>query len=343
MSTKTRVGVVNVTSYAGIELARLLAGHPEVSLTSVTGRSSAGQRLSQVYPHLLRCDLTIQAELGPVDLAFLALPQGASLEVVAELMAQGVRVIDLSADFRLKKEDEYEKWYHGKHTQLAALQEAVYGLPELHRQEIRGARLVANPGCYSTCALLALAPLVAQGVARGDIIIDAKSGLSGAGRSLSLSSHFAEANEDIWAYALRGHRHMPEISQELSRLDPGLKLDVILVPHLVPMTRGILTTCYAEQASGVDISQPELVELYRGFYAAEPFVQVVDDPPHTKHTLGSNFCLIYPTIHPSGRRIIVASALDNLVKGAAGQAVQNMNLMLGIKESTGLDAPPIWP
>lgn len=343
MTSRISVGIVNVTGYTGVELARLLLHHPEARLTSVTGRSSAGQKLSDVYPHLGGRDLVIEPELGPVDIAFLALPHGSSLELAAKLLGQGIKVIDLSADFRLKDVAEYEKWYGVKHDYPQYLREACYGLPELHRREITAARLVANPGCYSTSAILALGPLVAKGITAGNIVIDSKSGLSGAGRSLSLLSHFAEANEDVCAYSLGGHRHLPEIAQELEALGPQSKLRISFVPHLVPMTRGILSTCYVEPASGVNLSSETLLELYCHFYQGEPFVRIVDSPPHTKHTLGSNLCLIYPALDPATGRVIVISSLDNLVKGAAGQAVQNMNLMAGIDESSGLDAIPIYP
>ncbi|MFA4837585.1 MAG: N-acetyl-gamma-glutamyl-phosphate reductase, partial [Dehalococcoidia bacterium] len=242
---------------------------------------------------------------------------------------------------RLKDVVEYERWYKVTHPAPELLGEAVYGLPELHRAEISGARLVANPGCYPTSAILALAPALREGLVEPDIIIDSKSGVSGAGRSLKLNSHYAEANESVSAYALDGHRHMPEIAQEL-RIQAGKRpVSVTFVPHLIPMTRGMLSSCYARLRREVKID--EVRELYREFYRDEQFVRVVDNPPQTKHTLGSNLCLVHPTISPSGERLVVISCIDNLVKGGAGQAVQNMNLMLGYPEGMGLGAIAIYP
>lgn len=344
---KTKVGVINVTGYAGIELARLLYQHPEVELVSVTGRSAAGQRLGQVLPHLTSIDLTIKAELGEVELAFSAMPHQASAKEVIPLLSQGIKVVDISADFRLKDAAQYQQWYGSAHPAPELLKQAVYGLPELYRSQIASAQLIANPGCYPTGAILALAPAVKLGIIEPDIVIDSKSGVSGAGRSLSLLTHFSEANEDATAYALEGHRHLPEIVQELKLLAPQKSFSITFVPHLIPMTRGILTTAYASLTSGkVSADQKgrkKLFKLYQDFYKGEPFVRVVESPPHTKHTWGSNLCLIHPTIDIRTGRLIVISAIDNLVKGAAGQAIQNMNLMLGLPETTGLEALVIYP
>ena len=335
------VGIINVTGYIGIDLARLLCQHPGVKLVSVTGRSAAGQKLGDVFPHMADVDLMIEPELGEVELAFSALPHGDSAKAVVEALEQDIKVIDASADFRLKDVVEYERWYKVTHPAPELLGEAVYGLPELHRAEISGARLVANPGCYPTSAILALAPALREGLVEPDIIIDSKSGVSGAGRSLKLNSHYAEANESVSAYALDGHRHMPEIAQEL-RIQAGKRpVSVTFVPHLIPMTRGMLSSCYARLRREVKID--EVRELYREFYRDEQFVRVVDNPPQTKHTLGSNLCLVHPTISPSGERLVVISCIDNLVKGGAGQAVQNMNLMLGYPEGMGLGAIAIYP
>ncbi len=340
--SKTKVGIINVSGYAGVELARLLYQHPEVELTSVTGRSAAGQRLGQVFPHLAGIDLTIEADLGRVDLAFSAMPHQASAEEVMPLLKQGIKVVDISADFRLKDAAQYKQWYGSTHPTPELLKQAVYGLPELHRSKVASAQLVANPGCYPTGAILALAPAVKAGLIEPDIVIDSKSGLSGAGRALSLRSHFSEANEDVAAYALEGHRHLPEIAQELNLLSAQKPLSITFVPHLVPMTRGILTTCYATLTTSKK-GEKELSQLYQDFYRDAPFVKVVDSPPHTKHTWGNNLCLIHPTIDTRTGRLIVISAIDNLVKGAAGQAVQNMNLMLGLSETTGLEALAVYP
>jgi N-acetyl-gamma-glutamyl-phosphate reductase len=336
-----KVGIINVTGYTGVELARLLSQHPKVELTSVTGRSAAGQKLGVVFPHLASLELTISAELGDVEFVFSAMPHKESAKEVIPLLEQGIKVVDISADFRLKDAAEYEQWYGFSHPAPKLLGQAVYGIPELNRQEIKKAHLVANPGCYPTAAILALAPALKAKLVAPDIVIDSKSGVSGAGRSLSLPTHFAEANEDTSAYALQGHRHLPEIVQELKKISGEKSLSVSFVPHLVPMTRGILTTCYAPLVSGKD--EKKLRELYRDFYKDEPFVRVVDFSPHTKHTWGSNFCLVYPTIDQRAGRLIVISVIDNLVKGGSGQAVQNMNLMLGLPETTGLGALAIYP
>jgi len=340
-SAKTKVGIINVTGYAGVELARLLNGHPKVKLVSVTGRSAAGQRLGEVFPHLADINLKIEPDLDRVDLAFSAMPHQASAAEVAPLLEDGSRVVDISADFRLKDPADYKRWYGSPHPNPELLGEAVYGLPELNRSRIADARLVANPGCYPTGAILALAPAVEAGLIEPDIVVDSKSGLSGAGRSLSLKTHFAEANEDTAAYALEGHRHLPEITQELGLLG-GQTLSVTFVPHLIPMTRGILTTCYAPLKEG-GLKTKELAKLYADFYKDEPFVRVAPSPPHTKHTWGSNLCLVHPTVDARTGRLVVVSAIDNLVKGAAGQAVQNMNLMLGLPETAGLADLAVYP
>ncbi len=345
--SKTRVGIINVTGYTGVELARLLYRHPEVELTSVTGRSAAGQKLGTVFPHLASIGLTIEAELGKVDLAFSAMPHKESAKEVVPLVKRGVKVVDISADFRLKDAAEYPSWYGFTHPAPELLEQAVFGLPELHKPEIASAQLVANPGCYPTSAILALAPAVEAGLIEPDIIIDSKSGVSGAGRTLSLQTHYSEANEDVTAYALDGHRHLPEITQELKLLRPGEPPSVTFIPHLIPMTRGILTTCYATLSPGKVASgekgKKELMSLYLDFYRDAPFVRVVDFSPHTKHTYGNNDCFIHPTIDQRTGRLIVISAIDNLVKGAAGQAIQNMNLMLGLPETMGLEALAIYP
>ncbi|MFC1930643.1 N-acetyl-gamma-glutamyl-phosphate reductase [Chloroflexota bacterium] len=343
---KTRVGIINVTGYAGVELARLLHQHPEVEITSVTGRSAAGQKLCQVFPHLAELDLTIEAQMGKVDFVFSAMPHKESAKEIMPLLNSGVKIVDISADFRLKDAAEYSSWYGFNHPAPELLASAVYGLPELHRTRVASAQLVANPGCYPTGAILALAPAVKEGIIEPEIIVDSKSGVSGAGRSLSLQTHFSEVNEDTTAYALAGHRHLPEIVQELKVLG-SKSLAITFVPHLIPMTRGILTTAYAPLATGKIAagkkSEEELNHLYQNFYQNEPFVKVVASPPHTKHTWGSNFCLIHPTIDHRTGKLIVISAIDNLVKGAAGQAIQNMNLMLGLPETTGLETTVIYP
>ena len=338
---KLRVGIVNVTGYAGAELARLLSRHPGVELTSVSGRSGAGKKLAEVFPHLAGIDLTIGSVVKDVDIAFSALPHKESAAEVIPLLNQGVRVIDLSADFRLTDPALYPTWYGFTHPAPELLEEAVFGLTELYRDDIKDARLVANPGCYPTSAILALAPAIKADLVGSHFIVDSKSGVSGAGRSLSLTSHFAEAADDVSAYALEGHRHLPEIIQELSRLLQGPAAGVTFVPHLIPMTRGILTTAYASLTGSVE--NAEIRQIYADFYQDEPFVRVTAAPPHTKHTWGSNMCLVYPFVDERAGRLIVISVLDNLVKGAAGQAIQNMNVMSGLDERTGLETAAVWP
>jgi len=345
--SKTKVGIINVTGYAGVELARLLYRHPEVELTSVTGRSAAGQKLGTVFPHLASLNLTIEAELGEMDLAFSAMPHKESAKEVIPLLNRGIKVVDISADFRLKNAAEYQSWYGFTHSAPQLLEQAVYGLTELYRSQVASAQLVANPGCYPTGAILALAPAVKEDLIEPDIIIDSKSGVSGAGRTLSLHTHYSEANEDVSAYALDGHRHLPEIVQELKLLSPQQPPSVTFIPHLIPMTRGILTPSYATLSPGKvtagEKGREELRDLYLDFYKDKPFAKVVESSPHTKHTWGNNLCLIYPIIDLRGEKLIVISCLDNLVKGAAGQAIQNMNLMLGLPETTGLEAIAIYP
>jgi len=343
---KTKVGIINVTGYAGVELARLLSQHPGVELASVTGRSAAGQKLGAVFPHLVGLDLTIEAKLGEVDFAFSAMPHKESAQEIIPLLDRSIKVVDISADFRLKDAAKYSEWYSFIHPAPRLLEQAIYGLPELHRTQIASTQLIANPGCYPTGAILALAPAVKEGLIQPDIVIDSKSGVSGAGRSLSTQTHFSEASENAVAYALSGHRHLPEIVQELELL--GAKTcSVTFVPHLIPMTRGILTTAYAPLLPGKISADPagirQLRELYMEFYKDELFVRVVETPPHTKQTWGSNYCLVYPTIDHRTEKLVVISCLDNLVKGAAGQAIQNMNLMLGLPEVTGLEVLAIYP
>jgi len=338
----TRVGVINVTGYAGAELARILARHPAVELVEVTGRSAAGDPLARSFAHLADLGMTVGDHIENAEVCFSALPHHASAEAVAGLLSEGRKVVDISADFRLHEEEVYRQWY-GDHAAADYLDEAVYGLPELHRSDVQTARLVANPGCYPTTSILALAPVADR--IDADVIVDAKSGISGAGRSFSLAvNHYSEINESVQPYGLDGHRHQPEIAQELNELRSRANLEPVqltFVPHLVPMTRGIMATCYARLTTSM--SPDELMSEYGAFYRDEPFVRVVAEPPATKHTWGSNFCFVCPRINRQTGRLVVTACLDNLVKGAAGQAVQNMNLMLGHDETLGLEALPIYP
>ena len=344
-----KVAIFGTTGYGGIELVRLLATHAGVELSYLTSASSAGRLVSEVFPHLAgRVDLALHepslAEAKErADLVFFCLQPGEGTEMVAEALEAGLQVIDFSADFRLKDLTDYEGFY-GEHKAPVLIPRAVYGLPELHREEIRATDLVAVPGCYPTGAVLALAPLVKnEMISLDSITIDAKSGVSGAGRSkMSLVTHFSERNESMTAYGLPAHRHRPEIEQELGRL-AGVPISVSFVPHLIPVTRGILTTAYADMTEGA--STEALVELFREFYAGEPFVRVMPagQMPTTKQVWGSNFCDIGVAVDERTWRAIVVSVVDNLIKGLSGAAVQCMNLMCGFDETDGLQAAGMWP
>ncbi len=343
-----RVGIINGVSYFGLDLIRLLSTHPEIEISAITARSQAGDLFGDVFPHVaglpcgsrlsrMRLTETIEAD---VDFVFSCLPHAASAEALFPFIELGVPVIDVSADFRLKDAAVYEKWYGVTHPAPQLLDDAVYGLTEIHRAEISQTKILGNPGCYPTAAILALAPAVSEGFVEHSFIVDAKSGVSGGGRSLRLDNHYSEVNESVHAYAVSGHRHVPEMVQELSAI-AGTTVSVTFVPHLVPMTRGILATCYATLTESV--TQAQLADLYRSAYANDPFVLVTDTPPRTKWTYSSNYCALNATLNETGDIVIVTAALDNLVKGAAGEALQNANVMMGIEETVGLSAPPVYP
>lgn len=351
------VSIVNVTSYTGLELLRLLAGHPEFEVTSVTARSSAGQRLDAVFPQLSVGLNHAKASVGNLlitekpaitDLAFVCLPHAAAAETVVELLAQGIKVVDLSADFRLHNAATYEEWYKHTHPAPALLETAVYGLSERYRERIALSSLVANPGCHASAAILALLPALARGLVKPDIIINTLTGMSGAGRGLKLGSLFCEQDEDVSAYSLDGHRHLPEITQELEAAthDGGYPLEESLrltfVPHYIPMSRGLLATCYAD-VKEPSLSIEEVRAVYSDYYANEPFIRVIETTPHTRWATGTNLCLIHPTLDQRTGRLMVVSCLDNLVKGAAGAAVQNANLLAGLAETTGLPTEALMP
>lgn len=337
-----KVGIINVTGYAGMELARILNRHPEVRVTTVTGRSMAGQKLGDAFPHLRALDLTITPELdGSIDVVFSALPHAASAAALGPLVKSGVKAVDISADFRLKSLPDFEAWYKVKHPHPELIEESVYGITELHKPRIAKTRLVANPGCFPMGAILGLAPAVKAGWVEPAVIVDAKSAVSGAGRTADAAYGFSELYDNTSAYGLGGHRHEPEMTQELGALSPEGDVVVTFVPHLVPTTRGILGTCYATLNS--PRSQADVVQLYRDTYAGEPFVTVVGKPPSTKQTRGNNDCLIYPVVNEKKRRLVVVTALDNLVKGAAGSGIQNMNVMMGFPEAMGLEQLAIYP
>ena len=346
---KRNVAVAGASGYTGAELLRLLVHHPAVQVVAATSETYTGKPVTAALPGLAGfVDLSFEP-LDPKGLAsvaeivFLALPHTASAAPAATLLEAGCRVIDLSADFRLKDPGIYEEWYQATHPVPHLLQEGVYGLPELYREAIRQARLVAVPGCYPTGALLGLQPLVRAGrIALDSIIVSAASGISGAGRKLDLALHFSEANENFKAYAVTSHRHTPEIEQELSRL-AGRAVVVSFTPHLVPMTRGILSTIYANLTSPTAVET--LHEIFHQAYKGDPFLRILPPGtfPETKQVWGSNYCDIGIAVDSRTGRAIVITALDNLVKGAAGQAIQAMNLMTGLEETLGLGAPPLFP
>ena len=338
-----RVGIINVTGFAGMEAARLLWNHPEARVSAITGRSLAGQKLGEAFPHLaVYGDFPITAEIeSDVDIVFSALPTGASAAVCEPFVRAGIKVIDIAADFRLKDRDEFRQWFGQEHPAPDLLGEAVYGLPELNRDAISRAALVANPGCYPAAAILALAPAVAAGLVGDQVIVDAKSGISGAGRGSGGSFGYSEVNEDVSSYKIGQHNHQPEIARELAGLREGPAPKVTFVPHLVPMTRGIHATCYAPLAR--EVAQSEIDAVYADFYREAAFTRVVKTPPHTKHTLGSNQCLVHPVVDSRNGMLVAIGVLDNLVKGAAGQAIENMNLMLGLPQSMGLDFAAVYP
>ncbi|MDD5557345.1 MAG: N-acetyl-gamma-glutamyl-phosphate reductase [bacterium] len=338
----TRVAIVGATGYTGSELLDILIGHPRVAVTSLTAKLDAPVPVGTELPRFAgRVDLPC-TPLDPdevcekADVVFLSLPHGVSMAYAETFLSRGKKVIDLSADFRFGDRALYERWYGIPHRAAGRLGEAVYGLPELHEAEIRGTSLVANPGCYPTGAILAVAPLLARGAAGAEgIVIDSKSGVTGAGRRASLALSFGECHESFRAYKIGSHQHTPEIEAELGRV-AGRPVTVLFAPHLVPMNRGILTTAYLAPRSA--ISTDDLLDLYREFYAAAPFVRVMDGGalPDTKNVLGLNYCDLSVVADERAGRIVAVSAIDNLVKGAAGQAVQNMNLVCGFPQTDGL-------
>lgn len=334
------VAVVNGTGYGGVELLRLLRRHPTFEVVEVTARSEIGKPLAQIFPHLAEFDLTFSEHVERADLVFIALPDHAAIEIVPDLLTRGRRVVDLSAGFRLRDAKDYTTWYGYEHAAPALLEEAVYGLTESVRDSLPAARLVACPGCYPTAGLLAISPALVHNLIHPDIIVDAKSGLSGAGRTLALGRHYSEANEDTSAYGLGGHRHWPEMLQSLEQAAQQ-RVRLTFTPHYVPMTRGILATCYAPLRASVTAGQVQ--DAYHEAYAREPFVRIATQTPHTKWTIGSNLCFTYPIVDQRAERLIVVSAIDNLVKGAAGQAIQCANLMYGLPEAAGLPQEGVYP
>lgn len=347
-----RVAVAGASGYMGAELLRLLLGHPRVSITGVTSDRRAGEPLGRAYPHLRGLtelsfhDLDAEWLAAVADVAFLALPHMESQRVVPVLRQRGVKAIDLSADYRLHDPQDYVTWYKAPHTDPAGLAEAVYGLPELHRKAIAGASLVASPGCYPAGAVLATAPLFKRGLAKLDgIVIDGKSGVTGAGaqgRKIDPMYLYTEANENVQAYGIAVHRHTPEIEQELGALG-GAPVRVSFTPHLVPLNRGLFTTASVPLASV--LSTTALLDVYREFYAGEPFVRVLDEGerPTTRSVVGSNYCDVTVVADARTGRAVCVSAIDNLGKGGSANGIQNLNLVFGWPERTGLAAPPVYP
>ncbi len=336
-----KAAILGATGYAGVELVRLLTNHPEVSVEVLGSRSFSGQKISDIYGnfrHILEkeCEETDLDKAAECDVAFTALPHGASKEVIPALIERGLKVIDLSGDFRYDDPAVYAEWYGQEHSSPELLAESVYGLCELYRDKVRTARLVGNPGCYTTCSILGAYPLLASGAGSNEnIIIDAKSGVTGAGRGLTQQVHFCECTENMKAYKIAKHRHTSEIEQELSKA-AGKRTLVSFTPHLIPVKRGILSTIYINLKK--QLSTSEVLDIYREFYKDEFFVRVMDEGvlPETKNVAGSNFVDIGAVVDERLGRAVIVSAVDNIVKGAAGQAVQNMNLMFGFDEKTGL-------
>ena len=337
-----RVAIVGVTGYAGGELARLLLRHPEVQVVAAVARSHQGEPLREVQPHLHGApdSLRIGSDVGDAEVVFTALPAGEAAKQASGWLKDGRALIDIGSDFRLRDPSAYDRWYRYAHPAPELLKEAVYGLTELTRAKIRGARIVANPGCYPTATLLALAPALAAGLIEDDLIVDAKSGVSGAGHTVDEAFLYGTIDESVRPYGVPSHRHTPEIEQELATIG-GRPPRLTFTPHLVPMTRGLIASCYATLRPG--IGQKQVADAYRAAYAEEPFVRVTPSYPATKATLGSNWCLVHPVVDERNGRLVVFGALDNLVKGAAGSAVQNLNAMRGLPEAVGLESLPLWP
>jgi len=344
-----KASIIGATGYTGQELVRILAQHSAVEIVGLGTQNYVGESFAAVYPHFRNIvNLICQDNENPrlveqADVVFVALPHGLSVGIVEKLLKQNKKVIDLGADFRLKSPEVYKKWYKVDGPDQEQLANAVYGLPEIHREAIKKANLIANPGCYPTTAILALAPLLTDKmIETADIIIDSKSGVSGAGRSLKTGSLFAEVDSDFKAYGFPGHRHAPEIEQELSLL-AGEEIEVTFTPHLVPMTRGMLSTVYTSLKK--KYNNNDIIEIFQEFYRDEPFIRVLPPGtyPQTKWVSGTNFCDIGINCDQRKNKLTVISAIDNLFKGASGQAVQNMNIICGLDETAGLNKIAIYP
>lgn len=341
---KTKVGIIGATGYAGSELVRLLYSHPYIELTAISSVSYIGKKISEVYPSFNAINDCVLVDedtvINSCDIVFASLPHGLAEKIARKCYDKGVKLIDLGADFRLSDDQDYSKWYGLEYGDKELHKHAVYCIPELHRERVKGAEIIGNPGCYPTSISLALAPLLRLGVIdTSTIIIDSKSGVTGAGRGLTQTTHYPDCNEAFSPYKIAAHRHTPEIEEVLSDI-AGVKLRVTFVPHLLPLNRGIVSTIYANLSANADIAK--IKADYRKFYEKEKFVRVLEDGAvsNLKNVKYSNYCDISLHFDERTNRIIVVSAIDNMVKGAAGQAIQNMNIMLGLSESSGLDFVP---
>jgi len=348
-TAQVRIAILGATGYGGMELLRYLRLHPAATVAAVSSEASAGQPLAAAIPHLAGTELILQSAADVVarddyQVAFCALPNGQAMRLAPALLERGCTVIDLSADFRLKDVGVFSQFYQLEHAAPQLLPQAVYGIPELYREQIAAARLIANPGCFPTSALLALAPLLRAGLIDPQgIIVDSKTGVSGAGRTVKDTMYLlSEANEDVMGYKIGTHRHTPEMEQQLTEAG-GSEAVITFVPHLIPMTRGIYTTAYAELRR--DFATADLLEIYRQTYAGSPFVHVLDEKtlPHTKWCAGSNRAFLTARVDPRTHRVTTLSVIDNLGKGMAGQAVQNMNIIHGFPETDGLDCTAVYP
>ena len=343
---RIRVGIIGATGYGGGELVRLLSRHPNVEIAGLQARGRDGEGIAGSHPHLGGTGLRFGDALPDgLDAVFLAMPHGAAAAAVPDLLDRGLAIIDLGPDFRLRDAADYPRWYRFEHPRPDLLDGAVYGLPELHRAELAGlrdasVRIVGAPGCYATASILALAPLARAGLL-GDIVVDAKSGVSGAGREMKPDMQFSEVNESVKAYGVGGHRHVAEIEQEIGRAAGRTIEPIDFLPHLIPMTRGILAAVHVRPSRAV--TQAELDAHFQDAYAGEPFVQVVASPPATKHVTGSNQYRVHVSHDPRSGRVLVLGVLDNLVKGAAGQAIQAFNIVFGLPETAGLEQLPLAP
>lgn len=346
-----KVGIIGAGGYAGVNLLSLLLRHPQAEvLWLVSEEAHNGKKISELFPHLTNiCDLKcqmldkVEALAKKVEVVFLALPHGIALNYVPQILKAGPKVVDLGADYRFDDESVFKKWYKVEHKDKAVLKEAVFGLPELYKNEIKKARLIGNPGCYPTAAILGAAPLVKEKlIDPGSVVVDAKSGVSGAGRGVKLTTIYCERNEGTMAYAVTNHRHMGEIEYQIGRISGLPDIRVTFVPHIVPQTRGILTTIYAKLKKDVVVAKLALPDLYKSFYKGQPFVRIYPTPC-TKNVCYTNFCDIGVEVNEATNTVIVTSAIDNLIKGAAGQAVQNMNLIFNLAETLGLEQIGVFP